>query len=79
MEKLITMNGQAKITDKQLTPMQELIDYLENNSLIDKKYLINKCKKLKQKEKQVIEDSFINGLNDDVSFEDYYNNKFKKD
>jgi hypothetical protein len=35
------------------TPMQELIEYLENNSLIDKKYLISKCKKLLEKEKQM--------------------------
>jgi hypothetical protein len=44
------------------TPMQELIEYLENNSLIDKKVLINRCKNLLEKEKQVIEDAFMSGI-----------------
>jgi hypothetical protein len=69
---------------KELTPMQELIEYLENNSLIDKKVLINKCKKLLPKEKQVIEDAYENGykihgkkgakLN--KVFQAYYNTKY---
>ena len=63
---------------KELTPMQELIEYLENNSLIDKKVLINKCKKLLPKEKQVIEDAFHNGkYGFGTSKENYYNTKFK--
>ncbi len=65
--------------NKELTPMQELIEYLENNSLIDKKVLINKCKKLLPKEKQVIEDAFDNGVihgDSNKSGENYYKTKY---
>jgi len=65
--------------NKELTPMMELIEYLENNTLIDKKYLIGKCKKLLPKEKQVIEDTFEKGVvcsNSNVSGETYYNTKY---
>jgi hypothetical protein len=62
------------------TPMQELIEYLENNSLIDKKGLISICKKLLEKEKQVIEDAFnsIYASSKLMNGEDYYKQKFKQ-
>ena len=64
--------------NKELTPMMELIEYLENNTLIDKKYLIGKCKKLLPKEKQVIEDAFDNVVivPDNWDGETYYNTKY---
>lgn len=65
--------------------MQELIEYLENNSLIDKKVLINRCKKLLEKEKQVIRDVFMSGCQSERQikprekcWQDYYNQKFKQ-
>ena len=59
------------------TPMQELIEYLENNSLIDKKYLISKCKKLLEKEEKLIVNTFIDGeVNCGRQLaQDYYNEK----
>jgi hypothetical protein len=60
------------------TAMQELIDYLENNSLIDKKVLINKCKILIEKEKQQIINAYKEGVFSFQLAEDYYNEKYQK-
>lgn len=72
------------------TTMQELIVYLENNTFIDKKVLINKCKNLLEKEKQEIIDAYYEGdsngavrvynrsMRDDISAEQYYNKTFKQ-
>jgi len=48
----------------KLTAMQEIIDYLENNTLIDKKVLINKCKSKQEKERQDIIDACIKTTQD---------------
>jgi len=64
---------------KKLTAMQEIIDYLENNSLIDKQFLIKKCKSKLEKEKQQIFDCYDSGFeNPNVSAQQYYNETFKK-
>ncbi len=76
---------------KQLTPMQEAIDKTETLMALcqtqGEKFLINailcNLKQLLPKEKQVIEDAFLDGYctheNENTTSQDYYNNKFKKD
>ena len=67
------------------TAMQELINYLDNNSLISKQVLINKCKDLLEIEKKQIIDAYYGGT---AQFDnsapitypktpiDYYNEKY---
>ena len=72
--------------DSTKTAMQEIIDYLNNNSLISKEVLINKCKDLLVTEKKQIIDSYYAGTSQfDNSApiiypktpNDYYNEKYK--
>ena len=73
------MNGQAKVTDKQLTPMQEAIDKTETLMALcqtqGEKFLINailcNLKQLLPKEKQVHEQFWDDG-NDNVTYDDLH-------
>lgn len=70
---------------KQLTPMQELIEYIEEFTPKNRTTtgIWVKAKSLLQKEKQVIKDAceYGNDYNNPmiIDGEDYYNNKFKND
>jgi len=69
----------------ELTPMQELIEYIELNQPKNKVTdgIWAKAKSLLQKEKQVNKEFWNNGMKSDNghfgTFEDYYNQKFRKD
>jgi hypothetical protein len=71
------------------TPMQEMIDFCEENQdgMMPTKEFLFKAFELREKEKQVIEDAFYNaksengGMGDEFSqweqeAKDYYNEKF---
>lgn len=70
--------------NKELTPMQELIDYIEEFTPKNRMTtgIWAKAKSLLPKEKQVIEDAVDYGLihsDSNKTAQDYYNNKFKND
>ena len=71
--------------NKQLTPMQELKQIVLNNKskAFSNKLLLEHIEQLLPKEKQVIEDSYWDGVQDirltEKNCSNYYNNKFKKD
>lgn len=76
------------MTDKQLTPMQELIEFMTNGVYYDVEDILCKAKQLLPKEKQVIENAYDDGFenyrdasigsdNDIIESHEYYNNKFK--
>ena len=74
------------MSTKKQTAMQELIDYLDNNSLISKQVLLNKCKVLLTTEKIQIQSAFENGMIkessssryiSDLEAEKYYQKTYK--
>lgn len=74
------------MSNKKQTAIQELIEYLNNNSLISKQVLLNKCKVLLTTEKNQIQSAFENGMIkessssryiSDLEAEKYYQTTFK--
>lgn len=73
--------------NKQLTPMQELIEAIEklkinyDTELKTKNRIIKIAKQLLPKEKQVIEQAWYDGTENMncINASTYYNNKFKND
>ena len=66
--------------NKELTPMQEAIQKIENfEYVLHRKDVIDILTELLPKEKQVIENAFIDGNCNYGRILDYYNQKFRKD
>jgi len=66
---------------KQLTPMQEFKKRLFDVNIIQNPLTLKEMDSFIEKEKKVNSECFEKGfeLGNDVTFEHYYNNKFKND